>query len=168
MTTIPIKRDKDSVKIIGEDNYFRYLPQKKSVLRITPEDSPIDYLRVFAAALTCEVRLEVSWEKAEDIKIKQANWGAMLPIFNIIEEDQPSFLKRIHVEHIKRIRMLHKPDELLFEACAKNGCYLHDQPVLANGRIELLHYLREVSVCMQYHRYGNLGLREGELRRANL
>jgi RHH-type proline utilization regulon transcriptional repressor/proline dehydrogenase/delta 1-pyrroline-5-carboxylate dehydrogenase len=27
------------------------------------------------------------------------------------------------------------------------------------GRIELLHYLRQQSVCNNYHRYGNLGER---------
>ncbi|MEN9654219.1 MAG: putative proline dehydrogenase/delta-pyrroline-5-carboxylate dehydrogenase, partial [Chlamydiota bacterium] len=35
----------------------------------------------------------------------------------------------------------------------------------ANGRLELLHYLREVSVSIDYHRYGNLGPREGEIRK---
>jgi RHH-type proline utilization regulon transcriptional repressor/proline dehydrogenase/delta 1-pyrroline-5-carboxylate dehydrogenase len=37
-------------------------------------------------------------------------------------------------------------------------------PVLAAGRIELLHYLREQSLCVDYHRYGNLGARAGEPR----
>jgi RHH-type proline utilization regulon transcriptional repressor/proline dehydrogenase/delta 1-pyrroline-5-carboxylate dehydrogenase len=27
-----------------------------------------------------------------------------------------------------------------------------------------LHYLQEVSISIDYHRYGNLGLRDGELR----
>jgi RHH-type transcriptional regulator, proline utilization regulon repressor / proline dehydrogenase / delta 1-pyrroline-5-carboxylate dehydrogenase len=41
---------------------------------------------------------------------------------------------------------------------------LADRPVLAEGRIELLSYVREQSVCHQYHRYGNLGERLGEAR----
>jgi RHH-type proline utilization regulon transcriptional repressor/proline dehydrogenase/delta 1-pyrroline-5-carboxylate dehydrogenase len=38
-------------------------------------------------------------------------------------------------------------------------------PVVAAGRIELLWYLREQSISFDYHRYGNLGRRAGELRR---
>ena len=39
-----------------------------------------------------------------------------------------------------------------------------DTPVLAEGRIELLWYLREQSISHDYHRYGNLGPRGGERR----
>ncbi|MCB1107656.1 MAG: bifunctional proline dehydrogenase/L-glutamate gamma-semialdehyde dehydrogenase [Chlamydiia bacterium] len=158
------KRDKDRSKIVGEDNFLRYLPHKKMVFRITPHDSPLDYLRVFAAALTTETRLEVSWEKSEDAKVRQANWEALLPIFNIIEETEQTFINRLEHGHIKRIRMLSKPSENLLKKGAEIACYIDSAPALANGRIELLHYLREMSLSVSYHRYGNLGLREGELR----
>jgi acyl-CoA reductase-like NAD-dependent aldehyde dehydrogenase len=39
------------------------------------------------------------------------------------------------------------------------------QPVLAEGRIELLWYLTEQSISHDYHRYGNLGARTTEPRR---
>jgi RHH-type proline utilization regulon transcriptional repressor/proline dehydrogenase/delta 1-pyrroline-5-carboxylate dehydrogenase len=39
-----------------------------------------------------------------------------------------------------------------------------DEKVLAEGRLELLWYLREQSISHDYHRYGNLGLRAGEAR----
>lgn len=32
-----------------------------------------------------------------------------------------------------------------------------------DGRVELLHYIHEVAVSSDYHRYGNLMDREGEL-----
>jgi len=63
--------------------------------------------------------------------------------------------------------MTTRPSEQLVKACAKNNCYIIDSPVLANGRIELIKYLREVTITYDYHRYGNLGIREGELRRQN-
>jgi RHH-type proline utilization regulon transcriptional repressor/proline dehydrogenase/delta 1-pyrroline-5-carboxylate dehydrogenase len=47
---------------------------------------------------------------------------------------------------------------------AEAAVYLADEPVLAHGRIELLWYLREQSICSDYHRYGNLGARAGETR----
>ena len=158
------KRGKDQSKVVGEDNYFRYLPHKKMVFRITPEDQPLDYLRVFAAALTTGTRLEISWEKSEDAKIHQANWEALLPIFNITEESEEKFIQRLQHGHIKRIRMLQKPSKALREKAAELACYIDSAPALANGRLELLHYLREISISTSYHRYGNLGLREGELR----
>jgi RHH-type proline utilization regulon transcriptional repressor/proline dehydrogenase/delta 1-pyrroline-5-carboxylate dehydrogenase len=36
--------------------------------------------------------------------------------------------------------------------------------MLGVGRIELLHYLREQSLSVDYHRYGNLGARGDEGR----
>jgi RHH-type proline utilization regulon transcriptional repressor/proline dehydrogenase/delta 1-pyrroline-5-carboxylate dehydrogenase len=33
---------------------------------------------------------------------------------------------------------------------------------MMEGRIELLQYYRQQSVCTNYHRYGNLGSRHGE------
>ena len=34
----------------------------------------------------------------------------------------------------------------------------------ANGRLELIHFVREVSISQDYHRYGSLMAREGEAR----
>ena len=46
------------------------------------------------------------------------------------------------------------------------GYYVHiaDGPVTPVGRVELLAYVEEQSVCLDYHRYGNLGARSGEER----
>ena len=49
-------------------------------------------------------------------------------------------------------------------AAAARGLHLADAPVLAVGRVELLHYLREQSLSVDYHRYGNLGARAEEPR----
>jgi RHH-type transcriptional regulator, proline utilization regulon repressor / proline dehydrogenase / delta 1-pyrroline-5-carboxylate dehydrogenase len=42
---------------------------------------------------------------------------------------------------------------------AETGFYIAKAPVLMEGRIELLHYFREQSLCNTYHRYGNIGER---------
>ena len=159
------KRDKDSSKIVGQDNFFRYLLHKKLIFRIGPAVAPMDYLRVFAAALTCETRLEISWEKSQDAKVLQANWESLLPIFNIVEEDEAAFIKRMRTSHFKRVRMLEEPSNEMKQVAAETATYIDHAPVLANGRIELLHYLREMALSIDYHRYGNLGLRESELRK---
>jgi RHH-type proline utilization regulon transcriptional repressor/proline dehydrogenase/delta 1-pyrroline-5-carboxylate dehydrogenase len=44
-----------------------------------------------------------------------------------------------------------------------NGCVV-SVPVSAEGRLELLWYLREQSISTDYHRYGNLGARADEAR----
>jgi RHH-type proline utilization regulon transcriptional repressor/proline dehydrogenase/delta 1-pyrroline-5-carboxylate dehydrogenase len=36
--------------------------------------------------------------------------------------------------------------------------HLIDAPVLAHGRLELRHYVREQAIAQTVHRYGNLGL----------
>jgi RHH-type proline utilization regulon transcriptional repressor/proline dehydrogenase/delta 1-pyrroline-5-carboxylate dehydrogenase len=50
--------------------------------------------------------------------------------------------------------------EGLHRAAAASGSYVAREPVLMEGRLELLHYLREQSLSHSYHRYGNLGERE--------
>ena len=52
----------------------------------------------------------------------------------------------------------------VFEAAREAGLFVAAAPVLAEGRIELLWYLREQSISRDYHRYGNLGERAGEER----
>jgi len=49
--------------------------------------------------------------------------------------------------------------------CCDSATFLDIAPVLSSGRFEILHYLREVSISYHYHRYGNLGTREGEMRK---
>ena len=50
-------------------------------------------------------------------------------------------------------------------AAAASGTWIADVPVVSAGRIELLWYAREQSISHDYHRYGNLGRRAGEVRR---
>ena len=47
----------------------------------------------------------------------------------------------------------------VFAEAANTGAYVAREPVLAEGRVELLHYLVNQSICDSYHRYGNLGER---------
>lgn len=158
------KRSKDPSKRVGQDNFLLYLSHKKLLFRIGPTVSPLDYLRVFAAALTCETRLEVSWEKSPEAKRLNVSWETFLPIFSIVEEGEAAFIKRMHVGHVKRVRMLENPSEQIGEVATKTHTYIDHAPVCANGRIELLHYMREMTLSIDYHRYGSLGLRENEMR----
>ena len=159
-----LHQDRDPTKIVGQDNFFRYLPRKEIVLRLDAHSNPLDALRVAAAALTCGVKLEISWTSLEE-KPFELNWLDLVPVLRVVEETEIDFLDRIRSGQVKRIRLIETASFELHKAAAESGVHIVDDPVLANGRLELLHYLREVSLSIDYHRYGNLGLREGELRK---
>lgn len=155
-TWTKFKEPQDLSKIVGQDNYLKYIPHENMYVRINRNDRPLDYLRVFAAALTCHTKLHVS------IDPSKTKWRALLPIFHVVEETEEAFIERIH--NVTRIRVCNPPSDALSAKAAEIGCHLDATPVLASGRFELLHYIREVAVSSDYHRYGNLGLRENEVR----
>lgn len=159
-----MRQDRDPSKIVGQDNFFRYVPRKNITLRIEEKSNPLDILRVCAAALTCEVTLEISWAPHTSERPK-FHWLELLPILPIVEETEEQFLERVRRGAIERVRLVEPASKALFKAAAESTTYIIDSPVLTNGRLELLHYLREISLSIDYHRYGNLGLREGELRK---
>lgn len=153
-----LRQDRDPTKIVGQDNFFRYLPRKNITLRIGPDSSPLDILRSCAAALTCGVKMEVSHSP-------NSNWDELAAVLTMVEETEEQFLERVRQKKIDRIRIVERASKALLEAASISTVHVVDAPVLINGRLELLHYLREVSLSIDYHRYGNLGLREGELRK---
>jgi RHH-type proline utilization regulon transcriptional repressor/proline dehydrogenase/delta 1-pyrroline-5-carboxylate dehydrogenase len=159
-----MRQERDPTKIVGQDNLFRYVPRKGMTLRIEAHSSPLDALRVCAAALTCGAQMEISWppQAAQD---KELNWLELVPVLRVLEETEEQFLQRVRSGKISRVRLVEHSSSNLKKAAAEAGAHLIDTPVLANGRLELLYYLREVSISTDYHRYGNLGLREGELRK---
>lgn len=156
-----LRQDRDPTKIVGQDNFFRYVPRKKITLRLGPHSSVLDALRVCAAALTCEAQMEISWTPKPD----GFNWAELATLLPVIEESEADFLHRVTANQMERIRLVESAPSALLQAASVPAIYVIDDPVLANGRLELLHYVREVSLSIDYHRYGNLGLREGELRK---
>ncbi|HIO10128.1 MAG TPA: hypothetical protein EYN12_00320 [Deltaproteobacteria bacterium] len=63
---------------------------------------------------------------------------------------------------IDRLRYAHpaRVPKTIHQAAAKLGKYISRHVPLSEGRIEMLRYLREQSISVDYHRYGNLGERE--------
>ncbi len=162
-----MKQDRDPTKIVGQDNFFRYVPRKGIVLRIEPDSSALDALRVCAAALTCGAEVEIS-KDPKAAQNPQLSWIDLVPVLKTTEESESEFLHRVREGKISRIRLVQKASLSLKQAASESAVHIIDAPVLANGRLELLFYLREVSISIDYHRYGNLGLREGELRKVIL
>lgn len=142
------QKPQDPSLVLGQDNFLTFVPWEGMTLRIQKGDSSSDIEKVRTASDLCNTKLEIS-----------------APIgMGFMEEEEDSLIKRIRSGEIKRLRVLSSPSDKFMEAAAFSGCYVCQSPVLDNGRIELLNYLREVAVCIDYHRYGNLGEREKSLK----
>lgn len=157
--------DHDPSRVIGEDNLFQYRPYHGICLRIQPQDAPFDILRVFAAALAVEAPLQVSWTRGSAPIEITTEWKKLMPIFRFVEESEDHFLDRIKLGAFHRVRLLSSASPTWQHTAAESATFLDVAPALASGRFELLHYLREVAISYHYHRYGNLGTREGEMRK---
>lgn len=157
----------DPSLVLGQDNIFYYVPHNKVFLRIQQADRLLDLARVAIAATICSTPMEFSVESSLMRSHVNQELLKQFPHFTVYIESQSDFIKRIQEDRFKRIRLLTTPNPDLQAALAEAVCNVVSSPVLANGRLELLHYLREVSLSFDYHRYGNLGIREGETRHIN-
>lgn len=154
-------QDEDPSQIVGQDNLLRYVPQKRIVFRLQAGDALIDAAQVLAAAVVCGTSFEVSYSKAESPHWASDKWPVLLGI-TWIEESEQVLMTRIQKGEVRRLRVLSVPSQSLQKACAEALLYVAQGKPLANGRIELLNYLREVAISIDYHRYGNLGERENQ------
>jgi RHH-type proline utilization regulon transcriptional repressor/proline dehydrogenase/delta 1-pyrroline-5-carboxylate dehydrogenase len=145
-------KEHDPSKIRGEDNILKYVPYEMMVLRVQKEDSDIDIWRVLAAAKICKTSLIVSVGHPSKTNFPEGT--------KYIIENDNAFIQRMKDGNMRRVRFLSQPNPFLEKALSELGCSILKDPVLANGRIELLNYLREVCISYAYHRYGNLGERE--------
>lgn len=155
------KKGEDKSLIVGQDNFLKYVPQKEMCLRIDAKASALDVFCSLAAMICCETSLVISIDPSHPLI------GALKPLLRAFKWHKASaskFLSHVKQGTFKKVRLLTPPDLLLYQAAAPHLCYLATAPVLWNGRFEVLHYLREVAISFDYHRYGNLNLREGEKR----
>lgn len=143
-----LREPADASCVLGQDNYFFHVPLRKIFLRVRSGDPVLPMLLVAAACIICETPLEISTE------VKQPKVFGL----TFIEESEDGFFERI--ETGARIRLLSKPTDSIQNRASQTGATLLSRPVLSHGRFELLHYLREVSLSIDYHRYGYLGLRD--------
>ena len=125
-----------------------------------------DVLARIAAVKATGNRLRVSLPKEMDSAATRFLYGPeggrlirKDPMFQETDEDLIADLPKID-----RIRYAapHRVPREIFPAAAETGFYIARSPVAMEGRIELLQYYRQQSVCTNYHRYGNLGFRARE------
>jgi RHH-type proline utilization regulon transcriptional repressor/proline dehydrogenase/delta 1-pyrroline-5-carboxylate dehydrogenase len=162
----------DHFRLLGEDNFRRYLPVEALRIRAAPEDTLFEIFARAAAARAAGCRATVSIPPPVDGPAASAvelldrltdSWAGAI---EFVEEDDSAIAELIAGGQIQRVRYA-RPDRVPAEirrAAAAALQYVADAPVSAQGRIELLWYVREQSVSQVYHRYGNLGVRAGDAR----
>ena len=128
-------RTHDPSGLFCEANLFRYRPLRSVVIRAGEGASGIELARVKAAADRCGVPYQVSM---------------------VENEDDQAFSARMADLEAERIRMLGHIPRQVRRAANRAGVHLADGPVTANGRVELLNYLKEQAVSRTLHRFGNL------------
>jgi RHH-type proline utilization regulon transcriptional repressor/proline dehydrogenase/delta 1-pyrroline-5-carboxylate dehydrogenase len=148
-------QEKDVSHIYGEENIFRYLPLKKVGFRVNTNDNPADILLVAIAAHTAKTPLTISISESNPHLELVRKAAKTLSGTKVVVEEEPAFINSM--EQYERIRACSEglSDELYRQA-AQSGKHIADNRPLVEGRLELLHYLKEQSIAVEYHRYGSI------------
>ncbi|MGD8387430.1 MAG: bifunctional proline dehydrogenase/L-glutamate gamma-semialdehyde dehydrogenase [Desulfobacteraceae bacterium] len=156
-------QEKDFFHLRGQDNLLRYLPLGKVAVRLHPDDTLFDVLARVAASRICQNETVLSLPPGLDNPVTAF----------LRREGEKRFLQGVHMARQSDEDLVRALDDLariryashdrvsveVLEAAAERGFYIAREPVLMEGRVELLHYVQNQSVCDMYHRYGNLGER---------
>jgi RHH-type proline utilization regulon transcriptional repressor/proline dehydrogenase/delta 1-pyrroline-5-carboxylate dehydrogenase len=139
-------------QVLGQDNLFAYRPREGCALRVEPDATLFDALASCLAAELCGTQLAVS--VADDFA-----QHAALRTFTSLAQCEPLAQLEARIATLTQLRVLGARQDAHALLCSRTGAHLADEPVLGEGGFELLHYLREQSISIDYHRYGNLGAR---------
>ena len=155
--------EKDYFHLRGQDNLLRYLPVGKVLVRIHEDDSLFDVLGRIAAVKVsgCDLEISVPTDLNNGVTaFLLGKEGRRLAGEAKVLRQSDSELIR-HIPKVQRIRYASpgRVPAAVLEKAAKTGFFIARTKVFMEGRIELLQYFQEQSICDNYHRYGNLGER---------
>jgi RHH-type proline utilization regulon transcriptional repressor/proline dehydrogenase/delta 1-pyrroline-5-carboxylate dehydrogenase len=149
-------QERDISHIYGEENIFRYLPLKSVGFRIRENDRPADILLVLIAASTTGTPLYVSVsENNTNREIIEKGIVFLQGSIQVVLQEEPVFIDEM--AQYERIRTVSAelPDAF-YQKAAELGKHIASGRPLIEGRLELLHYLKEQSIAYEYHRYGSI------------
>jgi RHH-type proline utilization regulon transcriptional repressor/proline dehydrogenase/delta 1-pyrroline-5-carboxylate dehydrogenase len=159
----------DHFRLVGQDNVRRYLPVGDVRVRVHPDDTLFELFGRACAAHVAGCRVVISTPPGLDAPAVQRleqvteSWAGAI---EFVEETDAQLAQAIRGGQVDRVRYAapgRASLEVLQAGNAANGCVV-STPVSAEGRLELLWYVREQSISTDYHRYGNLGPRADEQR----
>ena len=146
-------REHEPIRLLGERNVFRYRPCRRILVRaeaVTPAGR-LALGQVLLAARTCDVPVTVSLASGE-----AGAWLLEQTDITTIVESEADLIERLGLGGFERLRALVPISRELRAAARAAAVTVLDAPVLAAGRLELRHYLREQTVSRVVHRYGNV------------
>ncbi len=162
-------RDHDHFRLVGQDNLRRYLPVGNLRIRVSVQDTFFDvFARVCAARIAgCQITVSIEQDRAlGSVKLLETLTESWAGAIEIVEESDAELADVVRRGQTDRLRYASEecvPPEVR-QAAIETGVYLATAPVLREGRVELLWYVVEQSLSVDYHRYGNLGARAHENR----
>lgn len=143
--------EKDINNLMGDQNTFRYLPLKNILFRVQSTDELTDILLVSAAAKIARTPLNISISADN----QHLNALKMISGCKITLQSENEFIESM--EKYERVRTCTSELSIdIYKKAAKLGKYIATQKPLIEGRLELLHYLKEQSIAFEYHRYGSI------------
>jgi len=145
--------EKDIHHLVGEQNTFRYLPLKSMALRVEGSDNLCDIFMILAAAGIAKTPVKVSIN-ADDYKLEVLK---NLPKneCTLIIQSETEFLNEMST--YERIRTCsNQLSTEFYKKAATLGKYVATAKPTTEGRLEMLHYLKEQSIAFEYHRYGSI------------
>jgi len=160
----------DHFRLLGQDNFRRYLPVREVRVRVGAADTFFENAARLAAAriagcrITASHALPFTSASVQLLHELTEEWAGGI---EFIEESDAQLAAAVRTRQADRIRFAaeDRVPRVVRDAAAETGLFLADAPVVSEGRVELLWYLREQSISHDYHRYGNLGARGCDSRR---
>lgn len=147
--------ERDVNNIYGESNIFRYLPLKKVVIRVLPDDDLCDILLSILASSIAKTNLIISIDANNDKLKALKKVISIIKGVNIVIQNEDQFIDEM-VKYERVRTCTSNLSDAVFVKAAKLGKHIATQKPLIEGRLELLHYLKEQSISFEYHRYGSI------------
>ncbi|MCF2707458.1 bifunctional proline dehydrogenase/L-glutamate gamma-semialdehyde dehydrogenase [Arcanobacterium haemolyticum] len=140
-----------------EKNVFRYRPAKETIIRLCGDESLGALLSVAAGAIAVGARPQISSALAVSRQMGDffAKYGVV-----VTKESDEQFARSLAAQSENvdgvRVRVLGTPDVSLTEAVKGSvDVAFFDEPLTANGHIEMLPFVLEQAVSATNHRFGN-------------
>jgi RHH-type proline utilization regulon transcriptional repressor/proline dehydrogenase/delta 1-pyrroline-5-carboxylate dehydrogenase len=148
-------KKRDVSKIIGEENIFRYLSLKNCALRLQASDRLCETLMTISASFIVGTPVTVSIADDDPKCGSLKQLAGKNDKWLVVVQNEASFIA--DMAKYERIRTC-TPDisDAIYKKAAELGKYIATAPPVSEGRIELLHYLKEQSIAYEYHRYGSI------------
>ena len=132
-------------------------------IRLHPDDTLFDTLARIAAARiarnTVVVSVPENLDNAATLFLDSGDARDLLSATALRRQSDEELAASFTVLHRVRYAAPDRVPDTVLKRAADLGYYIAREPVLMEGRLELMHYVQNQSICDSYHRYGNLGER---------